>query len=169
MTDRDDFLGEIDKAQRTVLAGAALEFHYLMGGTGWLDYVSADDSTLAAQKVLEEANHHLFRALSGYTDWAATTIIRSRRFGRRRLPVPEGQAVEQIAQNNDTTPHFVHYIIMLLHARNSTNVPVLGRVKNGALTPNKKQLKLWEACYDWSKGGRAPSDEIPVTSRSPGM
>ncbi len=107
------------------------------------------DADAVQLRLVSDLQHEAHRCVDGYTDYVASTIIRSRRFKARRLEIPEGALAEDIARKYDTKVSYLRVVALLM--REEAQLPLLGKVKNGVLTPDRKTLKKWASYYDWTK------------------
>lgn len=97
-----------------------------------------------------DLEHETALAVRGYVDWAACAIIRSDDYSARPLPMPDAIAIAAIAVKSGANPCVIVFTADRL--RELDAVPVLGRVDQGRLIPNRARLDLYKACFDWSGG-----------------
>lgn len=98
--------------------------------------------------VTHEANRGALVSVYGYADYVATQIIRSGRWDKKKLPIPHANVLELIARQRGVKPALLKFSVEQM--RGFKRLPLLGRVRNGVLTPDKETLKKWKGLFDWS-------------------
>lgn len=82
------------------------------------------------------------------TDAVASGIIRSNDFGPRPIPAMSEDAQKRLVAEG----HVVSELIPVLmdYVKESSELPLLGKIKNGNLIPDQVALLAWAGFYSWS-------------------
>lgn len=113
--------------------------------------VATDGSTLDPEAVRisyeREIEHQLYKAVEGFTDWAAARIVRFDSFEPQDFPVPSIVDVLSITGEYEVKQGILAFVRDRMGEE--TSIPLLGKTDAGLLVPDEAALKEWASCYDW--------------------
>jgi len=94
-----------------------------------------------------EIGRDAIQAVQSYCDWVAAGIVRSGGYAARPIPVPDAVDQARMAAKGPIHPLTLIYVIDRL--REEDSLPLIGRIDQGCLIPDRRELDAWRACFDW--------------------
>lgn len=82
-------------------------------------------------------------ALTGFTDLVAGLIVRTNGYQMRPFPTPSPVAVAMLAAKAGIMPSVVAYTVA--HMQAMPRLPLLGRIENDRLIPDRSALEQWKS------------------------
>ncbi len=111
----------------------------------WMHEIRARQNEIARM-----ISDEVLEAVIGYTDWLATQLVKTR-LGARSLPRSREIPHEEIAKKYGVSVPLLKAVIERLHRL--PQIPVVGKVVEGRIIPEKNELEQWREMFDWGRPG----------------
>lgn len=101
--------------------------------------------------LLSNVKRNALVSLSGYTDWIAAKLVRSKNFQKQMLPsIYSEKAYDFISQKHDVPVSFLCSFVLRI-TRPGNRLPLVGDIAvDNRLIPNKAVLEKWATFFDWT-------------------